>query len=1067
MDLLWNDDPEELLLELGFGCDEPDLSGRIPARFINYQSQARGINLQVFLEAQKNRIDIENPDVSNRFRQLEVLQQVSVAFSALAGAQKGHYTRDKSPEAQERRRRMGMLLRRASKKSLSQLNSPIQQELTVATAAVVPKALEPMYGPEERKVPFKRVKLQDTVSLSPFVEEEGEEAEADNNTTAHVADGEPRMGTVRERVLQRKRSIQMRESFEMEELGSFEDSSTVGSDPAGTHFVRGLIRVNSCQSDSSGFLEDLLIPALPHDTSPATDLLKALSALSGGSTDSHPGDTPPQNTVCSSVASNDIPEPLPRPGSPLALNQQQDTMVTLDSRSPSPLQSCKQVPHENGIAIDEIFLPSDQFSPAISEPVVNDNQETETKTSSSDIDVIHLKTFGLDEKNMSFAPSPKNEVSMFVHSNNFDKFRPYHNQKSTEEVFRSQVKTEFPGVSHFLSRQDSFESLTLNEEGPVQNVCDSECIVRYPNGPKSQSEDVFETDIDWLGETQNWVDKEMQSEDFCKDSEKEKNFSEDSLCLDELSPQSSPLIEVESLDDVFETSVDNFDIDSGDVETFFQELNTIGQVYWAEPIAIADLSPSSGSLEDLDIFQEPSELAMESDLDVLPSTHKPPLKNDRTVRDSMELITSEIEDESSSMSLTDLKDKTSNRSLSVQMLSSSSSHIVHRKDIPYMENPKHVALPKRFKLDTSDPFRALQSWTDLHIQYNPKFSKVSASAGGSLNRPMESYWSHCRVLAHEWQSDDCLHRTSREEESWSDSRDTGLWEEGEDEEVDRAGVQDSAQTCFTCDKCNCRKHGSQQHMLSQRELEELLLHLQKFCSVLGLMEEQLTEEQAAVYSALTHQDRECVEELLRLRKAVWQEAVELEKQLSDLVHHDDHSLTLNMLRLLDEQSLLCSQLRLFSPGPHSPLSGALSPQSGPVPRRTVATQCSLPKKPPYTGPSKAPGGPQLQPAPPHPALGCAPAKTDKLHLVGFLHRVMRGGDLTTRHLPWGSCPRPGFRVGPRVHQAWLQGGAPGTPGLASGWGPGYTRPGFRVGPRVHQAWLQGGAPGFIGQDSAG
>lgn len=63
---LWNDDPEELLLDLGFGCDEPDLSGRIPARFINYQSQARGINLQVFLEAQKSRLDLENPDVSSK-----------------------------------------------------------------------------------------------------------------------------------------------------------------------------------------------------------------------------------------------------------------------------------------------------------------------------------------------------------------------------------------------------------------------------------------------------------------------------------------------------------------------------------------------------------------------------------------------------------------------------------------------------------------------------------------------------------------------------------------------------------------------------------------------------------------------------------------------------------------------------------------------------------------------------------------------------------------------------------------------------------------------------------------
>lgn len=63
---LWNEDPEALLLDLGFGSDEPDLSGRIPVRFINHQSQARGINLQVFLEAQKSRLDLEDPDVSSK-----------------------------------------------------------------------------------------------------------------------------------------------------------------------------------------------------------------------------------------------------------------------------------------------------------------------------------------------------------------------------------------------------------------------------------------------------------------------------------------------------------------------------------------------------------------------------------------------------------------------------------------------------------------------------------------------------------------------------------------------------------------------------------------------------------------------------------------------------------------------------------------------------------------------------------------------------------------------------------------------------------------------------------------
>ncbi|KAG5849955.1 hypothetical protein ANANG_G00077190 [Anguilla anguilla] len=118
---LWHDDPEELLLELGFGSEEPDISARIPARFINHQSRAQGINIQVFLEAHKNRLDLENPDVSSRFRQLEVLQQVTSASPPWSRPRP--YARPAvklSPASRERRRRrLGMLFRRASKKTLS------------------------------------------------------------------------------------------------------------------------------------------------------------------------------------------------------------------------------------------------------------------------------------------------------------------------------------------------------------------------------------------------------------------------------------------------------------------------------------------------------------------------------------------------------------------------------------------------------------------------------------------------------------------------------------------------------------------------------------------------------------------------------------------------------------------------------------------------------------------------------------------------------------------------------------------------------------------------------------
>ncbi|KAK1901131.1 Protein TESPA1 [Dissostichus eleginoides] len=79
------EDAEETLYELGFGRDEPQVTVRIPPRFLNFPSLSRGINFRVFLDSQIRRIREEDPSLSlaSRFRQVQVLTAMANAFYSL------------------------------------------------------------------------------------------------------------------------------------------------------------------------------------------------------------------------------------------------------------------------------------------------------------------------------------------------------------------------------------------------------------------------------------------------------------------------------------------------------------------------------------------------------------------------------------------------------------------------------------------------------------------------------------------------------------------------------------------------------------------------------------------------------------------------------------------------------------------------------------------------------------------------------------------------------------------------------------------------------------------------
>lgn len=128
---------------------------------------------------------------------------------------------------------MGMLFRRASKKSLSQIHNQKALDLgtpDVPSSHAAPESLQTPPSLGDKKVPLKRLKPGhlETVSLSPLAEElgGGPEPQPQSHVVSFMTqEGALRPGALREGHLltatsffQRKKSAwQAKESFEMEE----------------------------------------------------------------------------------------------------------------------------------------------------------------------------------------------------------------------------------------------------------------------------------------------------------------------------------------------------------------------------------------------------------------------------------------------------------------------------------------------------------------------------------------------------------------------------------------------------------------------------------------------------------------------------------------------------------------------------------------------------------------------------------------------------------------------------------------------------------------------------------
>lgn len=319
-----------------------------------------------------------------------------------------------------------------------------------------------------------------------------------------------------------------------------------------------------------------------------------------------------------------------------------------------------------------------------------------------------------------------------------------------------------------------------------------------------QSEEVCtptETETNTLLRSPQYIPAQHELEESRKVQQTDMNVSETPKSL--LVCPSIDLIEIDSLDVVFQAN--DPELESENVEAFFHDVSVEGLVYWAEPIKV--LSPNH-THEDSQ-SQEAS--------NGLLGTEPLALSTGRLVPLSLPSVPSTGTDHTPARdapsSLTSPPSPSSSRDISLQMSLPPASHIVHRKDIPYVTNSTCTRLPSVLPLDTSTPFRAVQSWTDLHIKQNiltnmfmqGLFHTIPKRAIASKSAP-ETTQSH-KV------AQNCFTGMTRNNCSMSDPGPKGLWP---DEEVDTPGsegenhVQDHRLVNMTshCTCCCCRPQDS-------------------------------------------------------------------------------------------------------------------------------------------------------------------------------------------------------------------------------------------------------------------
>ncbi|XP_031652274.1 flocculation protein FLO11 isoform X2 [Oncorhynchus kisutch] len=1053
---LWSDDPEEVLLDLGFGCDEPDISGRIPARFINNQSSARGINIQVFLDAQKNRMDIENPDVSNRFRQLEVLQQVTTAFSSLVGGASTDSLSESgvpalaSAEAREKRKRMGMLLRRVSRKTLSQTQIQTQdsQDTNPTPHSPVAHLPQPLAGPPDRRTQLKRARqgLAECVCLTPLVEEQGLASEAPEPHSVpqegalRLEVGKEYQPLISSGIPTRKKSPgEARESFEMEEIQSFDEGSISGSYMGASDTTVCVMRTNSCQSDSSGFLEEPFIPSITQHPSPGPELMKALSGISGGSTDSQitvkgasPPSSPPSNSLDPSPPS--LSTCHPRPESPLyrpeTTSPTEKTPRHQDSPTPhSLLSDALEMTNSTFGArpslMENTVTEEDGFSSACCAPchkpdsplrhviiIMKTDRETEHFTLESEEAV----PIGGEEKAIAEQSGNVQTGTEAVGDQDTDCYGSHEGslmalvqmKKEMEMKMEVQISSGLEGpvlgpvaVPEVVDQGSETGSVCQDRssEDPLLGSDPNLSAVLSPASPLPPAEPLSASSL-------------PPAEPRSASSPPPVHWE---TCGSEISEGSSSLVVQEPVSPLNQPT----DLPPGPALTSPSEQVSL-------PASSPPPSPPPASCP-----HQPPASAFLAASSSSPTQSHSPIPNHSLSALTTTPIPSSIPNSPSAHSLTVAPSQAptplvphsgafrSGRSVSVQMPSSlpSVSHsALRRAAVPHTPSPlgpsfEPLPLTDQTLRQRRNSF-SRKAWSDADVSHFAEHRNTAVAMGKADMTPETiSLPSPCpspsMSSSNRWLSRDGSRRSGSFQMK-STSLDTGLWQEEVGEEVgdeDRRwerALFSGLSCCCSCDnRCRCCSQNNRHKPSSVSafpysldELEGMMHCMRKFRCVLTDIEEQLSEDQASVYSSLSDTDREEVRDILELRKAVKQEAGELELQLTDLVHRYDDSFKMKMHRLLDEQSHLYTQLRLL------PLIPTTTSTPGSASSRSMATQCCLLPWLPLTDMSRPrpssqatwdlesrstlPDSSSMGQSLKHGSTGTKP---DKLDIVGFIQRL--------------------------------------------------------------------------------